>query len=124
MWPRWPELSRPDAARAVRGFTPLASEQEDAFAAAEVPPAASPLVVGQWLLWRAPGQPHQLLRLAWISPHSARHLLVNRHGMRQLLLTPATLAEYLAVGALLPRAPAGPVEGVLERLLAEAAASA
>lgn len=119
------ELSRPDAKRAVRGFTPFASDQEDDFAvAADATAATSPLAIGQWVLWRAPGQPHQLLRLAWISPHSARHLLVNRQGMRQLLLTPAALGEYLALGALLPRSPSGPVEGVLERLMAESTAGA
>lgn len=109
-------LARPDAPRAVAGFEPLA-DGDTGHAGAGATPGDTPPPVGQVLL--EPGEgggAPTWLRLAWTSPVTGRHLLVNRQGARHALLSPAGFSDALARGALRPRAPEGPVEAVLRRL--------
>jgi hypothetical protein len=60
-------------------------------------------------------------RLAWTSPVTGRHLLVNRQGARQALLTAAEFDQAVATGTLVPRSPHGHVEAVLLELAGEPA---
>lgn len=110
------ELSRPDEARQPRTFTPLADDAGDAGqrmpGTADIPRLAP----GQRLIAHD-GDQVQALRLAWISPVSGRHLLVDRQGVRQHLLTHAELAAQLRGGALALRPAQAPVEDAITMML-------
>jgi hypothetical protein len=80
------------------------------------------LPVGQALVGAEPGQAPVALRVAWVSPLSAQHLLVNRQGARQWLLSPAQLRAMLDDGRLQMRSPDGAIEGALQALAAIATA--
>lgn len=113
------ELARPDAARAVHRFAPLADPS------AALPPGPTAELPefepGHGFVLLEPGRSPQALRLAWRSELSGARLLVDRQGMPQRLLAPAEFAALLAGGSLVPRDPAGPVEALLRRM-AQAAA--
>ncbi len=117
------ELARPDAVRSVPEFTPLAGEG-GASGARGVGPWPDPgssdadtaLEAGQVVLQHTPGAPARWLRVAWVSPASGRHLLVDRQGARYALLTADEVAAGLAVGTLTQRSLLPAVEAVLREL--------
>jgi hypothetical protein len=117
------DLSQPDAQRGRHASTPLAEPVEPGESSAAADPSLSPLPVGQSLVGAEPGQAPVALRVAWVSPLSAQHLLVNRQGARQYLLSPAQLRAMLDDGRLLMRSPEGAIEGALQALAAIATAS-
>lgn len=109
-------LAQPDAPRGAAAFVPLADAADvtrPEGSDVDVPEMA----VGQVLVERGQaGGPATWLRLAWISPVSGRHLLVNRQGVRHGLPGPGELAAALARGDLVARPGEGAVEAVLQRL--------
>lgn len=110
------ELSKPDAARTMHDYTPLAGS-DDSDAPSVLQDAALPeMTPGQVIVHAVPGQPPQLLRLAWQSAASGASLLVDRRGARQMLLLPKQMREMLEAGRLVLRSPHGPVEGVLRAM--------
>lgn len=113
-------LARPDAPRSTPEFIPLAHDDEgdDALPGDLVAAGEGPSRIGQVLLLadgEGGGRP-RWLRVAWTSPVTGRHLLVNRQGLRQALMPEAELEAALRRGDLVPRPEAGPVETVLQRL--------
>jgi hypothetical protein len=109
------EIAQPDAKRTPPEFTPLAGEQTQAQQDAD---AASVLAPGQVVLMRAPDAAiAQWLRVAWISPVSGRYLLVNRQGMREVLMSATEAATGIASGELSPCSTLAPVEAVLQDLV-------
>ncbi len=116
------ELANPDAARAEHEFTPHANNANTADShVGNIDSAAIShgVQTGQMLLLRQPEAKEQLLRLAWISPLSQRHLLVNRMGAQQYLMPAVEFAALLEAGRMLPRPLQGTVQGVLAQLDAE-----
>ena len=111
------DLAQPDAPRTPQTITPLAPEG-DGFEPAEqgVSPGLASLAVGQRVVDRRPGAAPRMLRLAWRSPISSAHLLVNLQGARERVCTTTELAGAIARGELLPRPLQGPVDAVLRRL--------
>lgn len=109
------EIAQPDAKRMPSPFTPLAAEQTQQDAPRDVD-AAPVLEPGQVVLMRGDDAAAQWLRVAWISPVSGRHLLVNRQGMRHALMSAAEIAMGIGNGALTPRSTLAPVETVLQDL--------
>ncbi|PJK00641.1 hypothetical protein CO641_01285 [Lysobacteraceae bacterium NML91-0213] len=111
------DFAQPDAARALQAMTPLAPEG-DGFdpVASGASPDPAPLAVGQRVVEQRPGASPRMLRLAWRSPISSAHLLVNVQGARERLCTAAELAAAIARGELLPRPVQGPVDAALRRL--------
>lgn len=109
-------LAQPDAPRGPAAFVPLADAADvtrPEGSDVDVPEMA----VGQVLVERGQaGGPPTWLRLAWTSPVSGRHLLVNRQGVRHGLPGPGELAAALARGDLVARPGEGAVEAVLQRL--------
>ena len=97
-------------------FTPLAGEpaQKQMSQDSDAPPRLAP---GQTVLRRAGDTTTQWLRVAWISPVSGRHLLVNRQGQRVALMSLAEIAAGIDRGELLPRSPLAAVEAVLQDLV-------
>jgi len=114
------DLSQPDAQRGRHVSTPLAepveATEKPSAAIASVAAPLSSLPVGQSLVGNEPGQAPVALRVAWVSPLSAQHLLVNRQGARQWLLSPAELRAMLDDGRLQMRSPDGAIEGALQAL--------
>ena len=55
-------------------------------------------------------------RIAWISPLTARLLIVNRRGQRRLVLSPEQLAALVAAGRVALRAPTAPFDLAMQRL--------
>ena len=110
------EVAQPDAKRMPPEFTPLASEPVQTPQDTDAAPVLAP---GQTVLRHPPGAAAQWLRVAWISPVSGRHLLVNRQGMREALMSAAEIVAGIDSGELLPRSTLAPIEAVL-RDLAEA----
>lgn len=114
-------LARPDTPRVPAVFMPLADEGEDA--APDPGTTGAPRVdrTGQVVLGRRPddGRP-RWLRIAWTSPETGRHLLVNRQGVRQALVPEADLVAALARGDMVARPKGDLVDGVLRRLAGEA----
>jgi hypothetical protein len=55
-------------------------------------------------------------RVAWISPLTARLLIVNRRGQRKLVLSPEQLAVLVASGRVALRAPTAPFDQAMQRL--------
>lgn len=110
------ELSRPDEPRRQRSFTPLADGED--FPSLDTAPAADALHLqpGLRLIAREGGQ-MQAFRLAWISPVSGRHLLVNRQGLRQHLLTQEKLVAQVRDGTLTLRPAQAPLEHAIAVLL-------
>jgi hypothetical protein len=108
------EIAQPDAKRTPPEFTPLAGEPAQAPQDTDAAPVLAP---GQTVLRHAPGAAAQWLRVAWISPVSGRHLLVNRQGMREALMSADEIAAGIAGGELLPRSTLAPVEAVLQDLV-------
>lgn len=109
-------LARPDAPRMPAAFVPLAEPEECEAPAGSAGDDAAP-AVGQVLVGvAAGGEPPTWLRLAWTSPVSGRHLLVNRQGARTALLGPGELAAALAGAQLVARPADGAAEAVLQRL--------
>jgi hypothetical protein len=108
------EVAQPDAKRVPPEFTPLAGEPVQTPQDADAAPVLAP---GQTMLRQAPGAAAQWLRVAWISPVSGRHLLVNRQGQREALMPAAGIAAGIADGELLPRSTLAPVEAVLQDLV-------
>ena len=113
------EVAQPDAKRAPPAFTSLAGEHAPASDPRDAD-AAPVLAPGQVVLMHAPGTAAQWLRVAWVSPVSGQHLLVNRPGMRQALLSADEVAAGIASGELAPRSTLTPVEAVLQDLAAHA----
>jgi len=109
------EIAQPDAKRTPPEFTPLAGEQTQARAPQDAD-AAPVLAPGQVVLMRAPAAAAQWLRVAWISPVSGRYLLVNRQGIREVLMSATEVATGIASGELSPRSTLAPVEAVLQDL--------
>jgi diguanylate cyclase (GGDEF)-like protein len=63
--------------------------------------ALKPLQIGQWFRFALQaGQPMPLC-LAWIGENPVRYVFVNRKGIRETELSPATLADYLLAGTAL-----------------------
>ncbi len=112
------ELSRPDEPRRQRSFTPLADDAGEPGQRTPGTDDIPQLEPGQRLIAHD-GTQMQALRLAWISPVSGRHLLVNRQGFRQQLLTRAELAAQLHGGALTLRPARAPVEHAIATLLGD-----
>ncbi|MBC7989642.1 MAG: hypothetical protein H7Y19_08685, partial [Luteimonas sp.] len=111
------DLSQPDAQRGRHASTPLAEPVEPIESSAATDDGSLlSLPVGQSLVGNEPGQAPMALRVAWVSPLSAQHLLVNRQGARQWLLSPAELHAMLDDGRLHMRSPDGAIEGVLQAL--------
>ncbi|TKS54649.1 DUF1631 domain-containing protein [Luteimonas yindakuii] len=111
------ELAQPDAPRATQAMTPLAPEGDGAdVVAPDTSPDADALDIGQRLVEQRPGATPRMLRLAWRSPISGAHLLVNPQGARERVCTGAELADAIARGELLPRPSPGPVAAALRRL--------
>ncbi|MEO6365630.1 MAG: DUF1631 family protein, partial [Luteimonas sp.] len=110
------ELSRPDEPRVRRSFTALAKDTGMPGPNTASAGDAAHLEPGQRFIAKD-GDQVQALRLAWISPVSGRHLLVNRQGGRQQLLTQAELAAQLQNGALTLRPAQAPLEHAIAMLL-------
>jgi hypothetical protein len=110
------ELARPDARRAEAAFTPLAGDTEARAAPAPGQRQHEALPAGQVLLQRDDGRV-QWLRVAWVSPVSGQHLLVNRQGARQAVLGAEEIRAAIDAGTLVLRGGPSPVQAVLERLL-------
>ncbi len=110
------ELARPDARRAVATFTPLAAESAAPVAQAPAGPGPRGLPPGQVLMQRD-GDGVQWLRVAWVSPLSGQHLLVNRQGARQRVLDAAALDDAIDAGTLVLRPVPSPVQAALSTLL-------
>lgn len=104
------EVAQPDAKRIPPEFTPLAGEPVQTPQDADAAPG---LVPGQTVLRHAPGAAAQWLRVAWISPVSGRHLLVNRQGTREALMSAAEIVAGIDSGELSPRSVLAPAEAVL-----------
>ncbi len=117
------DLSQPDAQRGRHASTPLAEPVDPSESSVGANDGSLPsLPVGQALVGAEPGQAPVALRVAWVSPLSAQHLLVNRQGARQWLLSPAQLRAMLDDGRLQMRSPDGAIEGALQALAAIATA--
>lgn len=113
------ELARPDARRVAADFTPMAGDDGDDGAANDADGADGlRLEPGQVLVQQA--ESLRRLRVAWVSPFGGEHLLVNRQGIRQALMSPAEIAAQVAHGEMAVRDPAPPVEAAITRLLADA----
>lgn len=55
-------------------------------------------------------------KVAWISPLTARLLIVNRRGQRRLVLSPEQLAALVAAGRVALRSPTAPFDLAMQRL--------
>lgn len=111
------ELSRPDEPRARHTLTALANDIEDNETDVEYTDTVVQLDVGQRVIWHEQGQAPQALRVAWISPGTGRHLLINRQGARQHLLGRPQLAAWLQRGVLVARPAESPFEYAVSTLL-------
>ncbi len=115
------EVARPDALRVSRACTPLAGSGDEVIVDAGSG-VASPLEAGQVVLEHKSGAAPHWLRVAWVSPVSGQHLLVNRQGVRHCVLSPARIVAAVESGQLRPRPRHPPVEAVLRDMAAAAGA--
>lgn len=77
------------------------------------------LRVGQALRLIAPDGSESSAKIAWISPLTARLLIVNRRGQRLLVLSPEQLAALVAAGRVALRTPTAPFDLAMQRLWRE-----
>lgn len=121
------ELARPDSPRAIREVMRLHEEDIEAgsdpivMEIADGPARAPTMAMEQQALWRPEAGEEELVQLAWTSPLTGRHLLVNRQGGAVVQFSSDEMDARIAEGRLQPRPPSGPVEGVIEQLLATGA---
>lgn len=108
------ELANPDAPRALHDFTPLSNVPGST--AASHAQGADDLEPGRVLLLVESGRAPRTLRLAWRSALTGNSLLVNRQGVRELLLAAGELAVMLDEGRLRARPPEDPVEAALRHM--------
>ena len=75
------------------------------------------LPVGAWLQMAVGNGGYAPIKLAWISPISARLMFVNRRGVRVLVVSVEELAEMKKHGKLIVHAEENVFEQTLDRVL-------
>ena len=74
------------------------------------------LRVGQGLRIREEEGRESAAKIAWISPLTARFLIVNRRGMRKLVVSPEELADMVERGEVTIRAIEAPVDQAMRQV--------
>ena len=74
------------------------------------------LRVGQGLRIREEEGRESAARIAWISPLTSRFLIVNRRGIRKLVVSPEELAGLVAAGEVTVRAVDAPVDHAMRQI--------
>lgn len=74
------------------------------------------LRVGQWLRLVDDGGRESAARVAWISPLSQRLLIVNRRGIRRMVVSPEELAALVGAGRAVVRAVDAPFDEAMKQL--------
>ena len=74
------------------------------------------LRVGQGLRVREEEGRESAARIAWISPLTSRFLIVNRRGIRKLVVSPEELAELVEAGEVTVRAVDAPVDHAMRQV--------
>ncbi|MDO5610278.1 MAG: DUF1631 family protein [Pseudomonadota bacterium] len=76
------------------------------------------LRIGQGLRIREPDGRESAARIAWVSPLTSRFLIVNRRGVRKLVVSPEQLAALVGKGEVTVRAVDAPVDHAMRNLWA------
>ena len=109
------DLAHPDCERRRHTATPLASDEPanddpklwlaGGTATVEHDPAVAAMIrrlqPGEWLRLVDPQGEATSVKIAWVSPLTARLLLVNRRGLRVLVAAPEELAAMVGAGRLM-----------------------
>jgi hypothetical protein len=74
------------------------------------------LRVGQGLRLVDEGGHESVARIAWISPLTSRFLIVNRRGMRKLVVSPEELAAMVAAGRAMVRSVDAPFDEAMKHV--------
>ena len=74
------------------------------------------LRVGQWLRLIDDNGRESAARVAWISPLTQRLLIVNRRGIRRMVVSPEELAALVSAGRAVVRAVDAPFDEAMKQL--------